>query len=65
MPVNPGAVGTGFTERVARDLKARLDKLATDVPIISGLRIDKAVWCRQELKAEVAYRDVTREGILR
>lgn len=50
-----GSVGTGFSERVARDLKARLDKLASQTPIISSLKVDKAVWCRPELKAEVAY----------
>ncbi|WP_020175371.1 non-homologous end-joining DNA ligase [Methyloferula stellata] len=60
-----GAVGTGFSERVARDLKARLDKLVSQTPIISGLRLDKAVWCRPELKAEIAYRDITRAGQLR
>jgi bifunctional non-homologous end joining protein LigD len=60
-----GSVGTGFSERVARDLKARLDRLASDTPIISKLRIDKAVWCRPELKVEIAYRAVTRDGQLR
>ncbi len=59
------SVGTGFSERVARDLKARLDKLASQTPIISTLRINGAMWCLPELKAEIAYRAVTRKGELR
>jgi bifunctional non-homologous end joining protein LigD len=60
-----GSVSTGFSERVASELKAKLDKLVSVTPIISSLRIDKAVWCRQELKAEIAYQAVTREERLR
>jgi hypothetical protein len=37
-----------------------VDKLASQTPIITGLRIDKAVWCLPELKAEIAYRAITR-----
>ncbi len=60
-----GAAGTGFSERVARELKAKLDALSTKTPAIAGLKVKGAVWCMPTLRAEVAYRDVTREGILR
>jgi bifunctional non-homologous end joining protein LigD len=50
---------------MARSLKTKLDKLVSQTPIISGLEIKGAVWCRPEIKAEIAYRDVTRDGILR
>jgi bifunctional non-homologous end joining protein LigD len=60
-----GAVGSGFSEKAARGLKSRLDKLVSQTPVISNLKIKDAVWCRPEIRAEIAYRDVTREGMLR
>jgi len=60
-----GAVGTGFSERVAHDLKVMLDSIrVTKAPIV-GLRIKQAVWCQPLVKANVAYRDITGDGLLR
>lgn len=61
-----GRVGTGFTEGTLAELKARLDPLAialspfADAPDSPGLH-----WVRPELVAEVAFREWTREGVLR
>lgn len=63
-----GRVGTGFTERVLVELRARLDHLAMDTPpFVSPPRIPghTAHWVRPELVAEVAFREWTRDGLVR
>jgi ATP-dependent DNA ligase len=40
-------------------------KLMSKTPIISGLKIKGAVWCQPDIRAEIEYRDVTRDGLLR
>ncbi len=59
-----GSVGTGFSEKAAREMKARLDTMTQPRPAVVGLKLKGAVWCRPEVRVEVAYRDVTREGLL-
>jgi bifunctional non-homologous end joining protein LigD len=64
-----GKVGTGFTERMARDLRKRLDALEVDRPPFSekptGLRLKDARWVRPELVAEVKFTEWTPDGKLR
>ncbi|RJQ56310.1 MAG: DNA ligase D [Actinobacteria bacterium] len=64
-----GKVGTGFNERVLRELGERLRRLeqkespfANEVP--RPLR-NKAHWVRPELVAEVAFTEWTKDGMLR
>ncbi|MGZ5271428.1 MAG: DNA ligase D [Ramlibacter sp.] len=62
-----GNVGTGFNERSLRDLRARLDALATDKsPLASTAGAPRGThWVRPELVAEVAFGEWTREGRVR
>ncbi len=63
-----GRVGTGFTERMLRDLTARLDPLRTDQsPFLNVPRPDAsdALWVRPEVVAEVEFANWTPDGILR
>ncbi len=64
-----GNVGTGFTEAVLRDLRARLAALErpgnpfdTTVPAVVER---KARWAEPELVGEVAFAHWTRDGVLR
>jgi len=64
--VYAGRVGTGFTDRTLAEIKAKLDALVTDAspfadpPTAHGLH-----WVRPELVAEVAFREWTRDGVVR
>ena len=64
-----GNVGTGFTERMLRELLARLRQLdQSDSPFDNEVPRDearRAHWVRPELVGEVVYRRLTREGRLR
>ncbi|HLH50444.1 MAG TPA: non-homologous end-joining DNA ligase [Roseiarcus sp.] len=60
-----GAVGTGFSVAVMRDLLKQLKPLAQKTSPVAGLKVKGAVWTRPELRAEVAYRGFTATGELR
>jgi bifunctional non-homologous end joining protein LigD len=63
-----GQVGTGFTERALRDLKAELAALATKRPPVSDVPAEHARvarWVRPELVGEVVYGEWTRDNRLR
>ncbi|MCY3655901.1 MAG: non-homologous end-joining DNA ligase [Chloroflexi bacterium] len=62
-----GRVGTGFDEAGLRELRARLDAIETEVNPFAREPpdIDRVTFVRPELVAEVAFRQETREGILR
>ncbi|HEX8861422.1 MAG TPA: non-homologous end-joining DNA ligase [Actinomycetes bacterium] len=62
-----GKVGTGYTQAVLRDLRARLDRLARDEPPFErdGLPKSRVHWVRPELVAQIAYSELTRDGKLR
>ncbi|MDQ0615921.1 bifunctional non-homologous end joining protein LigD [Microbacterium sp. W4I4] len=63
-----GKVGTGFTDRMLRDLSARLDLLRTDEAPAEGVprpEARDALWVRPELVGEVEFADWTPGGILR
>lgn len=60
-----GAVGTGFSERVAAALRERLDRIKAPACANRGLKVGGAVWVSPDLRALVAYRGVTAAGELR
>ncbi len=61
-----GRVGTGFDERLLRDLYAGLKTLeARQSPFVEAIPPQGVHWCRPELVAEVAFGEWTREGRLR
>ena len=64
-----GRVGTGFSHRVAIDLRERLDRLAQQAPAFSpapaGPLRRTAHWVKPQLVCEVAFTEWTDEGQLR
>ncbi|MEW2007764.1 non-homologous end-joining DNA ligase [Microbacterium sp. NPDC079208] len=63
-----GRVGTGFTDRILRDLLARLEPLRVPGAPLDGVpRPDAsdALWVRPELVGEVEFANWTPDGILR
>jgi bifunctional non-homologous end joining protein LigD len=60
-----GAVGTGFSEPVAKALRDRLDRIVTTRCPVAGLKGKGSVWVTPDLRAEIAYRGMTSAGELR
>lgn len=61
-----GKVGTGYTERTLRDLRARLDQLARESsPFVDRVDERGAHWVSPELVAEVGFTEWTGDGKLR
>ncbi|MDO8915569.1 MAG: DNA ligase D, partial [Coriobacteriia bacterium] len=61
-----GRVGTGFTDQTLAAIKARLDRSATEVsPFADPPRTSGLHWVRPELVVEVAFREWTRDGVVR
>ena len=61
-----GRVGTGFTERTLVELSDRLRGLASDEPPFADPPRDDGVhWIRPDLVVEVAFREWTRDGVVR
>ena len=61
-----GRVGTGFDQDALRTLRASLDGIATAEPPFTGApKTRGAHWVLPKLVAEVAFREWTREGLLR
>jgi len=61
-----GKVGTGFTEAVLRDLKARLVAIEVDTPpVVDPPRLKGTRWVRPELVAQVGFGDWSPAGRLR
>jgi bifunctional non-homologous end joining protein LigD len=63
-----GRVGTGFTDRILRDLLTRLEPLRTDAAPLDGvpaLDASDALWVRPELVGEVEFANWTPDGVLR
>ena len=64
--VYAGKAGTGFTVASARELRKRLDPLVTRTqPLTRRISKPKATWVQPELLADVEYRGLTDEGLLR
>ena len=67
-----GKVGTGFDRDLMDELSARMTTLAVDTPSVdaASLKAHKAAlrgarWIRPELVAEIAFAEVTPDGVLR
>jgi bifunctional non-homologous end joining protein LigD len=62
-----GNVGTGFNERVLRDIREKLDALAADKPAFApDPELPRnAHWVKPQLVAEVAFGEWTRTGRIR
>ncbi len=63
-----GRVGTGFTDRILRDLLARLDPLRVDAAPLDGVPApdaSDALWVRPEVVGEVEFANWTPDGVLR
>lgn len=63
-----GRVGTGFDDRMLRDLASRLESLRVDAPAVHGVPdadARDAEWVRPELVGEVAFAAWTPAGSLR
>lgn len=61
-----GAVGSGLTDRLARDLRERLEARARDTsPFDDPVPHDDAVFTAPELVVEVQFSEWTPEGVLR
>jgi bifunctional non-homologous end joining protein LigD len=63
-----GRVGTGFTQQSAAELQTALDARAADEPAFAAVPRPirrHARWVRPELVAEIAYTEITPDGVLR
>jgi bifunctional non-homologous end joining protein LigD len=61
-----GKAGTGFTHKVAAELRRLLNPLVVPKAMLSKpLRKKDAVWVRPTVMIEIEYRDVTNDGHLR
>ncbi|MGE0179221.1 MAG: DNA ligase D [Sphingomonas sp.] len=62
-----GKVGTGFSAAAQQELRAKLDRLATDEPAVEVPRSETrgACWVKPELVAEIAFAEFTSEGVVR
>ncbi|MBN8817010.1 MAG: DNA ligase D [Sphingomonas sp.] len=62
-----GKVGTGFSVETMNDLRARLDKLTRKTPTVDAPKAATrgAHWVTPKLVAEIAYTEVTPDGVLR
>jgi bifunctional non-homologous end joining protein LigD len=63
-----GRVGTGYTQKTARDLWQRLQKLKADMPPVALPKDERrkdVVWVKPELVIEAEFRGVTHSGVLR
>ncbi|KQU97010.1 ATP-dependent DNA ligase [Ensifer sp. Root31] len=59
-----GGVGTGFTDKMARDLRKQLSAIPAKVPPVS-LKRKNAVFCEPAFVAEVTYTEITSDRKLR
>lgn len=61
-----GKVGTGFSHKTAIDVRKKLQPLITpESKLTRKVRKPKAKWVELKYEAEVQYRDITSEGLLR
>jgi bifunctional non-homologous end joining protein LigD len=61
-----GKAGTGFTAKSAIDVRRRLEPLMRKTPPTARpLRKRDTVWVEPSVEAEIAFRDITSDGMLR
>ncbi|WP_348272073.1 non-homologous end-joining DNA ligase [Ensifer sp. Root31] len=59
-----GGVGTGFTDKMTRDLRKQLAAMPPKVPPVA-LKRNNVVFCEPAFVAEVTYTEITSDGKLR
>jgi bifunctional non-homologous end joining protein LigD len=61
-----GKAGTGYTEKIARELREKLDPLIVRTsPLAVPVKKPKATWVKPILDAEIEYGALTDDGLLR
>ena len=61
-----GKVGTGFNQRTSAEIRRTLEPLTTpQSKLAKPIRAPKTNWVEPKYSAEVEYRDITNEGLLR
>jgi bifunctional non-homologous end joining protein LigD len=61
-----GKVGTGWSRTVSSEIRKKLETVVTPKTKLSkALKKPKATWVEPRFYAEVEYRDITSEGLLR
>ncbi|WP_180982540.1 non-homologous end-joining DNA ligase [Methylocella silvestris] len=60
-----GAVGTGFSERVAKVLRDRLDAIRSPRCAVPKLKVAGALWTKPDLVVEIDFRGLSAGGELR
>jgi bifunctional non-homologous end joining protein LigD len=64
--VYSGKVGTGWSRTVSSQIRNKLDTVVTSTSkLTKPIRDAKATWVEPKFLAEVEYRDVTANGLLR
>ena len=64
--VYAGKVGSGFSQKTSMSVRKKLEALVTpEQKLTRKVRKPKARWVRPTLFAEVEYRDITADGLLR
>jgi bifunctional non-homologous end joining protein LigD len=64
--VYAGKVGTGWSRTVSGQIRRKLDTVVTPTsPLAKPIRDAKAIWVAPKFLADVEYRDITADGLLR
>ncbi len=65
--IHAGEVGTGFTDRVLKDLYEKLTRISrTNSPMSNGIKETKAMhWVEPHYIAQVKYTEITADGLVR
>jgi bifunctional non-homologous end joining protein LigD len=64
--VYSGKVGTGWSRTVSSQIRKKLNTVVCATPkLTKPIRDPKATWVEPKFLAEVEYRDITAEGLLR
>jgi bifunctional non-homologous end joining protein LigD len=64
--VDSGKVGTGWSRTVSSQIRKKLDTVAIATSkLTKPIRDPKATWVDPKFLAEVEYRDITADGLLR
>ena len=61
-----GKVGTGWSRTVSSRIRKQLDTVVSPTSkLTKPIRAPKAIWVEPKFVAEVEYRDITADGLLR
>ena len=64
--VYAGRVGTGWDYRTAREIRSALAPLARGTsPLAKPIKKEDTTWVEPQFEAEVAYADMTADGMMR